>query len=116
MKSFQIIFTFLLATFNLLFFALFFDFQLDVVKLIMSEVSIIITGLLVVYIANKKIHEAFRLSMVYVLPFLGTFQLITSYFIINQLKFNISLLVWVFILFVQIIVLAASTFIKPRPD
>ncbi len=116
MKSFQIIFTLLSTVLNLLFFALFFDFQTDALKLIMSEASIIITGLLVIYIANKKLHEAFRLSMVYILPFLGTFQLITSYFIINQIKFNISLLIWVFILFVQIIILAASTFIKSRPD
>ena len=63
----------------------------------------------------KNVHEAFKLSLVFVLPFFGTAQLIISYFMYSEFKYNVFILLWLLMLIIQVILVAVSSFIKPRP-
>jgi len=115
MKSFNVIFSVLLGVLNLVFFMIFFDLEKDIIKLIMSELSVLTTTILVATVLAKNVHEAFKLSLVFVLPFFGTAQLIISYFMYSEFKYNVFILLWLLMLIIQVILVAVSSFIKPRP-
>jgi hypothetical protein len=115
MKNFLTVILIVLGLFNFLFFILFFDLNTDIIKLLLSEISIIIVGIVVILINNSNLHEGFKIASGLVSAMLAAPQLIISYFVSGDLKFNFIFFSWALILFIQAIILASSFLIKPRP-
>jgi hypothetical protein len=114
MKKFIYIILVLFSLLNIIFFFLFFDFQHYKMKLIFSEISIVFSLLVVMITNSLSSHEGFKIGAGISSLILAFLQVVISYFISTNLKFNFVFFVWVLFLFVQILIIALNVLIKPR--
>jgi hypothetical protein len=115
MRNFIIVSIGLIALLNFTFFILFFNMADHVMKLLFSEISIFISGGLALYIAKSSSHDAIRISSLVLFFFIGILEVCMSYFIASNLKFNVPLFIWILLVTGQVLILAVSFLIKPRP-
>ncbi len=115
MKKFIFILLILAGILNLFIYLIFFNLNEGVLKLLLSESSIIISGIVILTINNRSPHEGFKIAGGLVSAMIAMPQWIISYFISNDLKMNFIFLIWVLLLFFQLIILASVFLIKPRP-
>lgn len=115
MKKFIFILLILAGILNLFVYLIFFNLNESILKLLLSESSIFISGFVIITINSKSSHDGFKIagglaSAIFAVP-----QWILSYFISNDLKMNFVFFIWVLLLFLQFIILASVFLIKPRP-
>jgi len=115
MKNFLVISIAMASILNMIFFFIFFDLESHLTKLIFSEFSILLSGIMVIVSSNSKTHDAYRISIISLFFLFGLIQVLLSYFLSPNLKFNPFLMIWFLLCFIQFVLLAGSYLIKPRP-